>query len=73
MIPWIKRFFTDETAFAGFVRAVLMALGAAQMSGELDPYIGELPDMVGISLLAAAGFVRSSSVKLPQKQPPNGR
>lgn len=61
MLPWLKRFFLDETAFVGLVRAALMAVGLAEMNGSFEPYLGELPDAVGIGLVAAAGFVRSSS------------
>lgn len=61
MIPWLKSFFTDETAFAGIIRALLLGAGTAQMSGEFDQFIA-LPDWVGIMLVMMAGMVRSSSL-----------
>lgn len=60
MLNWFKRFLFDETAFVGFVRAVLLAVGTAVVSGELP--IGGLPQWVGIALIATGGFVRSSTV-----------
>ena len=60
MWPWIKKLFTDETAFVGLMRGSLGGLGAAQMSGQLDG-IWELPPIVGVAGIAAALAIRSSS------------
>ena len=72
MWPWIKRFFLDETAFAGMIRGVLMGLGGAQMSGMLDDIVS-LPKWFGVLGLMGAGFIRSSQAKLqpwPKQEPP---
>lgn len=56
MFEVIKKFFTDETAFIGFLRAALLGVGALAVSGTLEPYIGP---QVGAALTAAGGFVRA--------------
>lgn len=61
MLVWLKKFFMDETAFVGLTRGALMGFGVAEMSGTLDPYLGELPDIIGIAAVTAGGFIRSST------------
>ena len=55
MFSFIKRFFTDETAFLRFARGGLMALGAAAATGQLpiDPTLGAL--LIGVSGTLGAG------------------
>ena len=68
MLVWLKRFFMDETAFVGLARGTLMGFGVAEMSGTLDPYLGELPDIVGIMAVAAGGFIRSTGPHIGLKK-----
>jgi len=35
MLPWLKKFFTDETAFVGLIRASCIGLGTAAATGNL--------------------------------------
>ena len=50
MIPLIKQFFLDETAFIRFFRAALFAAGAIVQ--QLDP--NTVPAWIGIGLMAAS-------------------
>ena len=59
MFSWLKRFFTDETAFRGYVRAACIGLGASVEAGYIDPGHELLPPGVGIALMALAGFIRA--------------
>lgn len=57
----------DETAAAGLLRAALMGLGTAVATGMLDVQALGLGDgverWVGVALIAAGGWVRSSSAR----------
>jgi len=55
MIQWAKRFFTDETAFVGAVRAILMGVGGMAATGQLE----FLPAWAGAVAMAAGGFIRA--------------
>ena len=59
MITWLKKFFTDETAFVGLVRACLLGLGGVAITGD----ISALPEWLGPVSLMAGGFIRSSKPK----------
>ena len=59
MIPWIKNFFTNETAFVGLIRASLLGAGTAVTSGMLDVASLGVPKWGGIALIALGGFVRA--------------
>jgi hypothetical protein len=59
MIPWIKNFFTNETAFVGLIRASLLGTGAAVSSGMLDVMTLGVPKWSGVALIALGGFVRA--------------
>jgi len=64
MLTWLKRFFSDETAFVGYVRAALMGLGGAQVAGMLPD---TFPRWLGVVALVAGGFIRAGD-----KNPKNG-
>ena len=65
MWPFIRKFFTDETAFVGAIRAALLGLGGVVIAQpELLP---ALPQWLGPVALAAAGFIRAGD-KNPQKE-----
>ncbi len=61
MIKLLWSFLWDETAAIGLIRSACLGIGTAQMSGALDPIIGELPVWIGIALVSMGGFIRSSS------------
>jgi len=54
MVQWLKKFFTDETAFVGVARGTLMAAGGVVATGNvpIDPVWGAV-------LLGVAGAVRA--------------
>ena len=54
MLTFLKRFFTDETAFIGLLRGLLMALGAAVASGNLP-----IDPMWSALILGASGTIRA--------------
>lgn len=62
----------DETAAAGLMRAVFQALGAAVATGLLDVARFGLEEgtgrWLGIALLAAGGWVRSSTAHQVQAE-----
>lgn len=67
MLTWIKRFFTDETTFLGFVstgtakvRALLAALGVALASGTITL------DMLGERFGAIGWYAGWALIFLPQ-------
>ena len=59
MFTWLKNLFLDEKAFVGLLRACLMGAGGAVVSGQLT--LEGMPTWLGIVLLMAGGFVRSST------------
>jgi len=59
MLGFIKRLFTDETAFTGYVRAGIFGLGAAVSTGLVDITKLGLPKWSVILLFALGGFVRA--------------
>lgn len=59
MLVWIKKFFTDETAFVGYTRAGMVAIGGSIVGGYLDVASYGLPKWTGIALMATAGFLRA--------------
>lgn len=63
MITWLKRFFLDETAFVGFVRACCIGVGTAVSSGllTLPPSLvsGETLKATGVVLAGLGGFIRA--------------
>lgn len=56
MIAWLKRFFTDETAFVGAVRAAIMFGGAWVMAGDSPTW---LPSEFGAGLMAVSAMIRA--------------
>lgn len=66
MIQWLKEFFTDKTAFVGYMRALLLGAGAAQASGLLD--MPEIPKWVGVACMALGGFLRAGEPNAPNVQ-----
>lgn len=56
MVAWFKKFLFDETAFVGFVRALLIGGGAALQAGVM-PGLEATP--WGIAIMALGGFVRA--------------
>lgn len=56
MLAWIKNFLTDETAFIGAVRAVIMGLGAWVAVGDSPTW---LPSEVGAGLMALSSMIRA--------------
>lgn len=57
MLTFLRRFFTDETAFVGAVRACLLGLGGLVISQpEAMPM---LPEWLGPIALMAGGFIRA--------------
>lgn len=67
MIPWLKGFLFNETAFVGLVRAVVLGLGGAVSGGMID--VGELgiPKWSGVALLALGGFIRAGEKNPPKE------
>lgn len=64
MIPWVKDFFTNATAFVGLVRGLLLGAGGGLMAyPEMAPM---LPKWAGIACMAAAGFIRAGEKNLPK-------
>lgn len=59
MLPWLKRFFTDETAFIGLIRAACLGLGTAVATGQIDLTALHVPQSAGIALAALGGFIRA--------------
>lgn len=57
MWPTIRKFFLDETAFTGAVRAILLGLGGAVTSGM--PIMENTPKWMGVAALMAGGFIRA--------------
>jgi len=55
MFAWLKKFFTDETAFTGAMRAMLLAGGAAVSSGSIP----DVPPLLGALLMGAGGMLRA--------------
>lgn len=64
MIPLLRKLFTDETAFVGYIRAALLGLGGASVAGMLPDYV---PHWLGVVAIAAGGFLRAG-----EKNPPAG-
>ena len=64
MIPWIKDFFTNETAFVGLIRGVTLAAGGMIVS--YPDALPMVPKWAGIACMAAAGFIRAGE-KNPAK------
>jgi len=67
MLTWIKKFFTDETAFVGLARGTLLGIGGAVSSGMVDVSALGMPKWAGVAMLAAGGFIRAG-----EKNPPKG-
>lgn len=63
----LRLFVWDETAAAGLLRGALMAIGTAVATGMIDVSAFGLSEgaqkWIGIALLAAGGWVRSSTAK----------
>ena len=66
MWEWAKKFLTDETAFIGAVRAVLLGLGGMVIASPES--VPMLPEWVGPIALMAGGFIRAGD-----KNPGNGQ
>ena len=65
MWPLFKKFFSDETAFVGLVRAGLLGLGGLVIAQpETLPMF---PEWMGPIALMAGGFIRAG-----EKNPPKG-
>ena len=57
MLPWLKKFFTDETAFVGLIRASCIGLGTAAATGNLP--VPESWEIGGVILAGLGGFIRA--------------
>ena len=57
MWPFVKKFFSDETAFVGLIRAGLLGLGGLVIAQpEAVPM---LPEWLGPIALMCGGFIRA--------------
>ena len=63
MLGTIKRFFTDETAFKGYMRAMLLGLGSG--IAIYPDYFERVPKSVALLLIMAAGMVRAGDKNPP--------
>lgn len=70
MISWLRRFFTDETAFTGYIRAGLLVLGAVATQNEAA-FPG--PDWIGPAIMGAAGFIRAGDKNPKGLEPRYGK
>jgi len=65
MFSYFKALWTDQTVFIGVVRALAGTLGIMMETGKMDAALSHLPaatgDWLGVALIAAALFMRSSS------------
>jgi len=61
MWPWVKRFFTDETAFVGAVRGTILAFGGLALipAAEMPAWAPDLPSWLGVVAMAGAGMIRA--------------
>jgi hypothetical protein len=63
MFPLLKKLFTDETAFVGYARFVLIGVGIAAATGSLP-----LPtrfEWIGAVIAGAGGFIRAGEKNDP--------
>lgn len=68
MWPMIVRFFSDETAFVGYSRAILLAF-AGVVTFYPDAVVG-MPKWLGVLAMAAAGMIRAGE---PNPRPGAGK
>ena len=69
MIPWLKKLFTDETVFIRVIRAVIMFLGVAILTNQIElpfPWMKQ----VGTLVVALASFIGAGE-KNPKKETPD--
>lgn len=64
MWPWLKKFFTDETAFVGLARAACIGVGTAVATGQMP--VPEDWKLGGIALAAFGGFIRAGEKNTPK-------
>lgn len=57
MITMLKKFFSDETAFIGYIRGALLGLGALVMTGNIEMLAGY--SKYGALLIALGGMIRA--------------
>jgi hypothetical protein len=62
MWTWVKHFFTDETAFIGIIRGLLLALGGLQVANQLPDGV---PSWVGAIALLGGGMIRAGDKNTP--------
>lgn len=67
MIPWLRGFLFNETAFVGLVRGAIQALGVTQAAGLLND---GFPPWVGIAAVFLGGFIRAGERNAPLNQSP---
>ena len=66
MIPWLKQFLFDQTAFTGLVRALFTVLGLLTATGKLPAEVaGLVPDWVGLVLVGLGSFIRAGEKNRP--------
>jgi len=73
MFSYFKALWTDQTVFIGVIRSVAGTLGIMMETGKMDAALSHLPvatgDWLGVALIAAALFMRSSSSTSVPVQP----
>lgn len=57
MWPLLRKFFTDETAFTGYIRALLLGLGGLVVA--YPDALPMLPKWAGIVALMGGGMIRA--------------
>lgn len=57
MVTWIKKFFSDDTAFVGYVRGAFLGIGALAATGQLP--IPEKYKSLGAIMIALGGMLRA--------------
>ena len=63
MLATIKEFFTDETAFKGYMRAALLGVGSG--IAFYPDYFARVPKPFALLLIMAAGMVRAGDKNPP--------
>jgi hypothetical protein len=60
MWPLIVRFFTDETAFVGYIRALLLCVGGIIVA--YPEALPVFPKWVGVLAMSGAGMIRAGEM-----------